>query len=122
MQNSLRDEIISSFNMGSTVMLEVCTSDTHATSGKRTKQGYYELGSRLAHEKIVHLFNKALQEASTNLNKSTFDLAVVESKIRVMGESQYEDYSRALDRSIKVTKAFLVITAATYVAMLVFSY
>ena len=121
MENTLRDKIISSLCKNNLVMLEVCTSDTHSTSGKRTKQGYYELGSRTSHDKIVELFNSAITDAASQLKKSTFDLGVTESRIRVMGVTQFEDYSRALDRSIAVTKTFLIITAGTYIAMLIFS-
>jgi hypothetical protein len=38
-----------------------------------------------------------------------------------MGKQQFEDYSSALDRSMNVTKVFLGITVATYIAMLIFS-
>ncbi|MEO9321429.1 MAG: DUF2070 family protein [Nitrososphaera sp.] len=122
MQNSLRDKIISALSSSEISMLEVCTSDTHATAGKRTKEGYYELGSRTDHAAIVNLFGEALVEAKARLSDSSFELSVAETRIRVMGVRQFEDYSRALDGSIKVTKAFLMVTAATFVAMLVFSY
>jgi hypothetical protein len=38
-----------------------------------------------------------------------------------MGKKQFEDYSSALDRSMDVTKIFLGVTFATYIAMLVLS-
>jgi putative membrane protein len=38
-----------------------------------------------------------------------------------MGNKQFEDYSSALDKSMAITKTFLAITVATYIAMLVMS-
>jgi hypothetical protein len=38
-----------------------------------------------------------------------------------MGKKQFEDYSLALDRSVKVTKIFVAITVASFIAMLVLS-
>jgi hypothetical protein len=36
-----------------------------------------------------------------------------------MGRQQFEDYSKALDKSMNITKVFLGITSAVYIAMLV---
>jgi hypothetical protein len=38
-----------------------------------------------------------------------------------MGRKQFEDYSSALDRSVNVTKIFIAITVASFIAMLAFS-
>jgi hypothetical protein len=36
-----------------------------------------------------------------------------------MGTQQFEDYSKALDKSMDVTKVFLGVTIGVYIAMLV---
>jgi putative membrane protein len=118
MQNNLRDEIVS--NTPGLSMLEVCTSDTHSTSGKRTKQGYFALGEIGGADRFVSAFRavseKALESAKDH---SSFEFGSTSSQIRVMGSQQFEDYSEALDKSMNVTKVFLGITSAVYIAMLV---
>jgi putative membrane protein len=119
MDNRLREAILS--RPGSDVsMLEVCTSDTHSTSGKKTKEGYFALGTLTSPETIARAFAEISRKAADRAREdSRFQLASASSRIRVMGEKQFEEYSFALDRSMNVTKFFVAITAATYVAMLV---
>jgi putative membrane protein len=54
-----------------------------------------------------------------NADISTFELLSTESSIRVMGKNQFDDYSFALDKSMNITKIFLVITFALFVIMLI---
>jgi hypothetical protein len=61
------------------------------------------------------------RKAAGRAARSTFELAHAQSTVKVMGKQQFEDYSSALDRSMNVTKVFLGITVATYIAMLIFS-
>ncbi|MDQ3852864.1 MAG: DUF2070 family protein, partial [Thermoproteota archaeon] len=121
MENTARDYIVSKINRNATTMLEICSSDTHSTSGKRTREGYFALGTTTNLDKIaaayIHLCAKAAETAS----KSSFELAYTESAIKVMGKKQFEDYSSALDRSVNVTKIFIAITVASFIAMLVLS-
>ena len=120
MENDLRDHVIS--HLGNNVkMLEICTSDTHSTSGKRTREGYFALGTASDHDAIAQAYQKICQVASDRAAKSTFEFAVSQSKIKVMGSRQFEDYSSALDKCMSVTKIFLGITVATYIAMLILS-
>src|SRR5918912_1246144 len=91
-------------------MLETCTSDTHSTSGKRTRQGYYALGNITKHGKIAEmLFNISTKSIETAY-LSNFELLLTKSKIRVMGKDQFDDYSRALAKSMNITKIFLFVT------------
>jgi putative membrane protein len=121
MQNNLRDTILSRSTDGP-AMLEVCTSDTHSTSGKRTREGYFALGDTGGGDRIASAFaavsKKALERANDDCK---FEFGTTSSQVRVMGEKQFEDYSKALDSSMRVTKIFLGVTAATYVGMLVLS-
>ena len=121
MENTLRDHIASKVANGVS-MLEVCTSDTHSTSGTRTKEGYLALGSTGGANSITSAFeliSKKAAEGATDF--CTFELGRASSKIRVMGKKQFEDYSSALDSSMNVTKIFIGVTFATYISMLVLS-
>ncbi|HEX2615281.1 MAG TPA: DUF2070 family protein, partial [Nitrososphaera sp.] len=120
MENKLRDNIVSKISDGAN-MLEVCTSDTHSTSGKRTREGYFALGTTSNHEDIATAYQQMCQRAVERAGKSTFEFAFSQSTIKVMGNKQFEDYSSALDKSMAITKTFLAITVATYIAMLVMS-
>jgi putative membrane protein len=102
-------------------MLEVCSSDTHSTSGKRTREGYFALGTTSSLEKIAAAYIQLCAKATELAAGSAFELAYAQSAIKVMGKKQFEDYSLALDRSVKVTKIFVAITAASFIAMLVLS-
>jgi putative membrane protein len=120
MKNGLRDHVVAKVQGGAT-MLELCSSDTHATSGKRTREGYFALGTTSNIDEIAEAYSQLCAKAVESAAKSTFELASAQSTIKVMGQKQFEDYSSALDRSMGVTKIFVVITVATYIAMLVLS-
>jgi putative membrane protein len=120
MENRLRDHVVTRVN-GSVNMLELCSSDTHSTSGKRTREGYFALGTTSSADDIAVAYDQLCAKAAERAARSTFELASAQSTIKVMGKKQFEDYSSALDRSMSVTKVFVAITVATYIAMLVLS-
>lgn len=116
MENTLRDKIIAASDV---TMLEVCSSDTHSTSGKRTREGYFALGTASNHERIAAAFKTMVQKALSRAARAEFEVCSSQSSVKVMGKQQFEDYSKALDKSMNITKVFIGITFATYVAMLV---
>jgi putative membrane protein len=120
MENTARDYIVSKVS-GKVTMLEICSSDTHSTSGKRTREGYFALGTTSSLDKIAAAYIQLCTKATEVADGSAFELACAQSAIKVMGKKQFEDYSRALDRSVKVTKIFVAITVASFIAMLVLS-
>lgn len=120
MENHLRDRVVSRVN-GSVVMLELCSSDTHSTSGKRTREGYFPLGTRRSADGLATAYDQLCSKAAERAAESGFELASAQSTVKVMGQKQFEDYSKALDRSMSVTKVFVAVTVATYIAMLVVS-
>ena len=120
MENMVRNHIISEIN-GKVTMLEVCSSDTHSTSGKRTREGYFALGTTSNPQDIAETYIQLCSKAREMADRSTFEVAHTQSAIKVMGKKLFEDYSSALDRSINVTKIFVAITVTTYIAMLVLS-
>jgi putative membrane protein len=119
MENGLREHIIGTLHSKGIKMLEICTSDTHSTSGKRTRQGYHPLGNITSRSEIVEMLfnmsNKSIQTAC----RSNFELLLTKSHIRVMGKDQFDDYSRALNKSMNITKIFLVVTITVVISMLV---
>jgi putative membrane protein len=117
MQNTVRNYIVSKMN-GDATMLEICSSDTHSTSGKRTRVGYFALGTTTSPDKIAAVYNQLCSKAIEMAAGSAFELACPQSAIKVMGKKQFEDYSTALDRSLNVTKIFVAITVASFIAML----
>ena len=121
MTNGLREHIISNLRENGIEMLEVCTSDTHSTSGKRTLHGYYALGNLTRLGEVCELY---LQLSISSIQKampSTFELLSAQSEIKVMGENQLNEYSVVLDRAMRLTKLFLLITITTIFLMLLFS-
>jgi len=121
MENGLRDVVVTKVKNGVS-MLELCSSDTHSTSGQKTRDGYFAFGSITSPGRIADAFAEISKIAASRAKEyCKFELLTVMSRIRVMGRQQFEDYSSALDKSMNVTKIFLGITAATYIAMLILS-
>jgi putative membrane protein len=121
MKNGIREKIAMSLASQGFKVIEICTSDTHATSGKRNTKGYYTLGDITSESKIINVFNTLATYARTNLKLSTFDIYKTESQVMVMGTDQFDHYSNALEKSFLVTKIFLAITFVVYVLMLLFT-
>jgi len=120
MENRLRNHVVSKAS-GNFSLLELCSSDTHSTSGKRTREGYFPLGTNSNAHDIAEAYSELCAKAAERAASSMFELTVAQSTIKVMGQKQFEDYSSALDRSMSITKIFVAITVATYIAMLVLS-
>src|ERR671917_1309234 len=120
MKNTVRDHIVSKINSNAT-MLEICSSDTHSTSGKRTREGYFALGTTTNLNKIATTYIQLCSKAAETAAESAYEFGYAQSVIKVMGKKQFEDYSGALDRSVNVTKIFIAITVASFVAMLALS-
>ena len=115
MENSLRDKVIA--RSSETTVLEVCTSDTHATSGKRTREGYFALGAASSQVAIADAYAEMFRIASGRIKPCTFEVSLATTKVKVMGEEQFEDYSSALDKSMNITKMFVGMTFAAFIAM-----
>src|SRR5918998_670136 len=116
MENRARDYIVSKINSNVT-MLEICSSDTHSTSGKRTREGYFALGTTTNLNKIATMYIQLCSKATELAAASAFEFTCAQSAIKIMGREQFEDYSSALDRSVNVTKIFIAITVANFIAL-----
>jgi putative membrane protein len=121
MHNNLRDNVITKLARNGIQTLELCTSDTHATSGKRTRHGYYALGNISKHEEIAEIYLQLSKKSIEKATSARFELASSVSMIKVMGKRQFDDYALALNRSMNITKIFLAITSTVFVTMLIFS-
>jgi putative membrane protein len=118
MKKGIREKIISALKTEGSNIIEVCTSDTHSTSGKRNTKGYYTLGDITNETKIINIFQKLEKISKESTNASTFEIQKSETHIKVMGNDQFDDYSHALEKSFKVTKIFLATTFVVYIIML----
>ncbi len=118
MENGLREYIIHSLEQNGIKMLEICSSDTHENSGFRTSQGYFPFGQITKFETIANYYLKLTDSANKKLKKSQYKISSIESKVKVMGKNQFEDYSNALDKAMYLTKIFLVVTFGVILIML----
>jgi putative membrane protein len=118
MESRVRDAVLSDLESHGFHMLEICTSDTHFTSGKRTRHGYYALGTVTGTQQIADNFRELVARSFADIKECSFGLLCVESNIKVMGKGQFDDYSKALDSSMNLTKIFLTISAAVALSML----
>ena len=109
MENGVREKIIDNFTKKEYQLLEICTSDTHYAPVKaRNKNGYYQLGLITGADKLSKWFMEIAKNAEVKTTSAKFEILENETKVKVMGQSIYEDYSKALDNSLKITKGFLI--------------
>ncbi len=109
MENGVREKIIENFAKRDYQLLEICTSDTHYAPVKaRNRQGYYQLGLITSADKISKWLFKIAKTAETNTVSAKFEILENETKVKVMGQDIYQDYSKALDNSLKITKGFVI--------------
>ncbi len=115
MQNGLREEITSHFSKNGFNLLEVCTSDTHYQArGARNKHGYYEFGSLSESHDVTSWFLHIAKKAEQNVSSASFELLANETSVKVMGDKQLEDYSKSLDRAMRMTQVFLIVTTVFF--------
>ena len=109
MENGVREKIIDIFTKRDYQLLEICTSDTHYAPVKaRNRNGYYQLGLITSAEKLSRWFFKIAENAETSITTAKFEILENETNVKVMGQGIYEDYSKALDNSLRITKGFVI--------------
>lgn len=109
MENGVREKIIDIFTKRDYQLLEICTSDTHYAPVKaRNRNGYYQLGLITSAEKLSKWFFEIAKNAENNIRTTKFEILENESNVKVMGQGIYEDYSKALDNSLRITKGFVI--------------
>ena len=108
MENGVREKIIDNFSKKEYQLLEICTSDTHYSPVKaRNRNGYYQLGLITSADKLSKWFLEIAKKSETTTD-AKFEILENETKVKVMGTGIYEDYSKALDNSLKITKVFVI--------------
>ena len=119
LSSGLRDKILSRARHEGINMLEIISSDTHSTSGKRNRQGYYSLGDVTNHNLISNVFLDLSEKSQKHSQPSRCQVFHILSKVKLMGQDQFNRYSKALDKSMNISKVSLAITAILYIVMLV---
>ena len=109
MENGIREKIIENFSKKDYQLLEICTSDTHYASVKpRNRNGYYQLGLITSADKLSNWFLDIAKRSEVTTKSAKFEILENETEVKVMGKEIYEDYSKALDKSLKITKVFVI--------------
>jgi putative membrane protein len=97
------------------------SSDSHTSSGKRTREGYYSLGDKTDQNQIATIFINLARQTLENFRPSEIQVLHSKSKVKLMGADQFDSYSIALEKSMKITKICIALTAAVYIIMLLLS-
>ena len=109
MENGIREKIIENFSNKGYNLLEICTSDTHYAAVKaRNRNGYYQLGLITSADKLSKWFMEIAENAQSDITSAKYEILENETEVKVMGQSIYEDYSKALENSLKITKIFVI--------------
>jgi predicted neutral ceramidase superfamily lipid hydrolase len=59
-------------------------------------------------DKLSKWFMEIAENAQSNITSAKYEILENETEVKVMGQSIYEDYSKALDNSLKITKIFVI--------------
>jgi putative membrane protein len=117
----LRHKIIEQAKSNGVHVLELISSDSHTSSGKRTREGYYSLGDKTDQNQIATIFINLARQTLENFRPSEIQVLHSKSKVKLMGADQFHSYSIALEKSMKITKICIALTAAVYLIMLLLS-
>jgi putative membrane protein len=116
MENGLREAVVKHFSNNGYDLIEICTSDTHyTTKGVRNRNGYYQFGFVTKPEEMANWYLQIAKESEKNIDPASFEILENETKVKVMGPSIFRDYSRAIDKTMKLTKGFLLGCAAFFI-------
>ena len=119
MENGVREKIVENFAKQGYQLLEICTSDTHYAPVKaRNRNGYYQLGLITGAEKLSKWFLEIANDAESKTKSAKFEILENETDVKIMGPGIYEDYSKALDNSLKITKGFMIGSVILFVITL----
>ena len=107
MENGVREHVVGRLAEAGYDLLEICTSDTHfSQTTVRTRQGYYQFGIVTDRDRIAEWFLELARRAGASVRPAAFELLESRTRVRVMGPKIFEDYKKALDRSLALSKAF----------------
>lgn len=120
MENGVREKIIEYFSNNNYALLELCTSDTHYSPVKvRNKNGYYQLGFVTDPQTLSSWYFDIAKQSEKNIQPAKFEIIENQTSVKVMGPKIFEDYSNALDKSLRLTKGFAIGGFALFLASLI---
>ncbi len=109
MENGVREKITDNFAKRDFQLLEICTSDTHYSPVKaRNRNGYYQLGLITGAEKLSKWFLDIAETAETKTTTAKYEILENQTDVKIMGQGIFEDFSKALDNSLKISKGFMI--------------
>ncbi len=109
MENGVREKIVENFAKRDYNLLEICTSDTHYAPVKaRNRNGYYQLGLITGSEKLSKWFLDIAKNAETKTTSAKYEILENQTDVKIMGQGIFEDFSKALDNSLKISKGFMI--------------
>jgi putative membrane protein len=109
MENGVREKIVENFAKRDYNLLEICTSDTHYAPVKaRNRNGYYQLGLITDSEKLSKWFLGIAEIAETKTTTAKYEILENQADVKIMGQGIFEDFSKALDNSLKISKIFMI--------------
>ncbi len=119
MENGVREKIVQNFADKNYDLLEICTSDTHFARVKaRNKNGYYHLGLITGADKLSGWLFEIAKMAEDNIAEAKYEILENQTEVKIMGQGIFEDYSKALDNSLKITKGFMIGCVALFLTSL----
>ena len=115
MENGVREQIVKHFANIGYELIEICTSDTHYTAdGARNKNGYFQLGMISKPTQLANWYLELAQKAEKQMNECSFEILENQSKVKVMGSDIYADYLKCMNKSMNITKVFLLADAGLF--------
>ena len=115
MENGVREQIVKHFANIGYELIEICTSDTHYTAdGARNKNGYFQLGMISEPSQLANWYLELAQKAESQMNECSFEILENQSKVKVMGSDIYSDYLKCMNKSMNITKVFLLADAGLF--------
>ena len=115
MENGVREKIVKHFANIGYELIEICTSDTHYTAdGARNKNGYFQLGMISKPTQLANWYLELAQKAEKQMNECSFEILENQSKVKVMGSDIYADYLKCMNKSMNITKVFLLADAGLF--------
>ncbi|MEX2059925.1 MAG: DUF2070 family protein [Nitrosopumilaceae archaeon] len=115
MENGVREAVVNHFSKNGYDLIEICTSDTHyTTQGVRNRNGYYQFGLVTKPQDMANWYLQIAKESEKNIESASFEILENEANVKVMGPTIFRDYSRAVDKTMKLTKIFLSACSAFF--------
>ncbi len=119
MENGIREYVVERLARDGYSLIEIFTSDTHFTqSPVRTKQGYYQFGAITTREDISEWYLGLARRAAKTLTPGSFEILENQTDLQVMGPKIFEDFSGALDSSLRLSKIFMAAGVALFLTSL----